>query len=248
MPNVLTADRITTYCDLRLPALLNANMRPSLTDALVRLADVRAPLPLKAGRVLYSELSQLSGIAVKHLRRAHGAILPLLAAMARARAQASKVRQSRSTLRPKTTAVATPIEPALALPARFDLALTQLLTLHGDSVWRLSWALRDRALRISHGTLKSWADGRTRPRGRKHWPHLRAIARRYGLAEDVLIERLSSRPPIAEDILASVPKAMREDMAWHLPVDFDRRPPEDQNKILDWIAQTFGSGNTDYRR
>ena len=106
MANVLSADRVTAYCALRLPTLLGADACSSLTEALVRLTDARAPLPLKAGRVLYSELSLLSGLAIKQLRPAHRAILPLLAAMARARAQPAKVRPPRSSPLPKTIVVA----------------------------------------------------------------------------------------------------------------------------------------------
>ena len=68
MPDVLSADRVTAYCTLRLPPLLDAQACPALTDALVGLADTRVPLPLKGGRVVYSELSLLSGLAIKQLR------------------------------------------------------------------------------------------------------------------------------------------------------------------------------------
>ena len=223
MPDVLSTDRVTAYCTLRLPPLLNADACPALTDALVGLADIRAPLPLKSGHVVYSELSLLSGLAIKQLRPAHGTILPLLAAMARARSRSAKVGAPRSGPQPKTTAIAVAAEPSFYLPPRFDHALAKLLTLHGDSAWRVAWALRDQGLPISGGTLKAWADGHTRPRGRKHWPHLVAIARRYGLAEDSLIARLSVHPPVAEAVLDAVPKAMRDTMAWHLPPDFDQR-------------------------
>ncbi len=248
MPDILSAARVTAYCTLRLPPLLDADACPPLTDALVGLTDTRAPLPLKGGRVVYSGLSLLSGLTIKQLRPAHGAILPLLAAMARARSRPAKVSAPRSGQQPKTAAIRVAAEPALDLPARFDLALTKLLALHGDSAWRVAWALRDQDLTISGGTLKAWADGRTRPRGRKHWPHLVAIARRYGLAEDSLMARLSVHPPVTEAVLASAPKAMRETMAWHLPPDFDQRSNENQTEILDWISQTLGSGSTDYRR
>lgn len=132
MPNFLTADRVTAYCALRLPSLLGADTCPPLTDALVRLTDARVLLPLKGGRVLYSDLSLLSGLAAKQLRPAHSAILPLLAAMARVRAQPEKTRPPRSSPPPKTTAVAEP-QSEVELPARFDMALNKLLALHGDS-------------------------------------------------------------------------------------------------------------------
>ena len=108
--------------------------------------------------------------------------------------------------------------------------------------------MRDQRLTISAGTIKAWADGRTRPRGRKHWPHLRAFAVRYGLAEDTLIERLSVLPPVPGKVQASVPKAVRDDLAWHLPADYGDRTQEAQGEILDWITRTLGSGSTDYRR
>ena len=37
-------------------------------------------------------------------------------------------------------------------------------------------------------------------------------------------------------------------MAWHLPVDFDKRPPKERREILDWVRKFIVSGATDYRR
>jgi hypothetical protein len=37
-------------------------------------------------------------------------------------------------------------------------------------------------------------------------------------------------------------------MAWHLPVDFDRRPAAEQQEILTWVRTVILCGGTDYRR
>ncbi len=247
-----TVRSITAYCALRLPKVISDEEdRSKLGDYLATLADPANPanpLPWKSGRVHYSALSLGSGLAVRRLRPAHAAILPLVAAMARARAVPRRVPKPHRRAAPVRLAPKIDGSPELDVPVRFDQALNKLLALHGDSAWRVAWALQAQGLNISGGTLKAWAGGRTRPRGRKHWPHLRAIAVRYGLPETILIERLSALPPVAEDLLTSMPKSMRADLAWHLPADFEDRPPEIQAEIMDWIAKTFGAGSTDYRR
>src|SRR5690606_10550115 len=42
--------------------------------------------------------------------------------------------------------------------------------------------------------------------------------------------------------------AERRRVAWHLPDDFDYRPREDQEEILNWVRTVVISGATDYRR
>lgn len=40
----------------------------------------------------------------------------------------------------------------------------------------------------------------------------------------------------------------RRRIAWHLPDDFDRSSPKEQEEILEWVRRVVVSGSTDYRR
>lgn len=247
MSNAVRSTRIAAYCALRLPSVVAEEHRQVLTDALVSLSDNATLLPFRHGRLIYSALSLSSGLDIATLRRAHTVLLPLVASVARARAAPVPSKIRRTSPRPRTTAIATQAPP-FELPARFDLALAKCLALHGDSAWRVAWALRDQGMMIGGGTLKAWASGRSRPRGGKHWPHLRAIAVRYGLAEGSLIERLSPLPSVTADVRGQVSRAVREDLAWHLPDDFETRNDSGKADIFTWLENTLGSGTTDYRR
>lgn len=127
-----TPRSIADYCALRLPTLMSdAKDRAALETYLGSLANQDTPLPWKSGSVHYSALSLTTGITIPRLRPAHAALPPLVAAIARAAPRPKSKPRRRASPVSMGPRIKTPEK--FYLPARFDLALVKLLTLHGDS-------------------------------------------------------------------------------------------------------------------
>lgn len=75
------------------------------------------------------------------------------------------------------------------------------------------------------------------------------IERRYRLPAGYFRKFMGNAPRAASGhALKDISASERRGLAWHLPEDFDRRPPEEQAQILDWVRTVIISGSTEYRR
>lgn len=136
------------------------------------------------------------------------------------------------------------------IPPDFPAALTLHLARHGDTSSHLHRALAAVGVSVEASTLRQWAIGNKVPRTVASLRVLEALERRYRLPLDYFKAKLppSHRAAYGHKLLAKMPKAERRRLAWHLPDDFDRRPPKEREEILDWVRNVIISGATDYRR
>jgi hypothetical protein len=120
---------------------------------------------------------------------------------------------------------------------------------HGDSAWHLHRSVVKPEEASNHKTFVTWLQGTKAPRSVLSFEILRRIERRYRLPEGYFKAKLAHptraasghRPP---DV---TPSQLRR-IAWHLPDDFDRRPHQEREQILQWVQDNIISGGTDYRR
>jgi len=139
--------------------------------------------------------------------------------------------------------------PVIDEPVTFCEALDLQMSRHGDTAWSLHRAIVDKGEIFDRSTLAAWRRGAKVPRSLESMEILGRIERRYRLPEGYFKAKLPhpSRSPTGHDI-AGISPSERRRIAWHLPDDFDRRPPKEQEQILEWVRRVVVSGSTDYRR
>ncbi|ACG78836.1 conserved hypothetical protein [Phenylobacterium zucineum HLK1] len=120
---------------------------------------------------------------------------------------------------------------------------------HGETVWHLARALLAQGLPVDYYTLKVWRLGRKEPATARSFEILAAIERRYRLPSGYFREKLLHRTRAVRGLHHVTPSdAERRRLAWHLPDDFDQRPPAEREEILAWVREVVVSGATEYRR
>ncbi|WP_414676687.1 hypothetical protein [Mesorhizobium sp.] len=134
-------------------------------------------------------------------------------------------------------------------PDAFTNALRLHIERHGDTCWYLYRAVARVDENFDRRTLLTWLQGIKAPRSVASFEILGRIERRYRLPEGYFKAKLDHPSRAAtghrpSDILPS----QRRRLAWHLPDDFDRRPPKEREEILEWVQRVIVSGGTDYRR
>ncbi len=134
-------------------------------------------------------------------------------------------------------------------PDSFPDAFKLHMERHGDTYWHLYRAVVKHGDRVSHKTFITWVKGTRTPRSVMSFEVLRRIERRYRLAPGYFKAKLSNlaRAATGHNPVGISPSERRR-IAWHLPDDFDRRSPSDQEKILEWVRRVIVTGSTDYRR
>lgn len=120
---------------------------------------------------------------------------------------------------------------------------------HGDSAWHLHRAVVKPDEASDHKTFVTWLQGTKAPRSVLSFEFLRRIERRYRLPEGYFKARLAhpTRAASGHRPTDITPSQLRR-IAWHLPDDFDRRPHQEREQILQWVQDNIISGGTDYRR
>lgn len=131
----------------------------------------------------------------------------------------------------------------------FARAFALLMQRHGETPAALARALALEGLEIDRGTLRLWVQGLKAPAHARSLAVLSGLERRWRLPAGYFRDLLPARG----HALRAAPAAIlsggeRRRLAWHLPEDFDGRPRDDQQTILDWVRRTFVSGATSYRR
>jgi len=132
----------------------------------------------------------------------------------------------------------------------FHEALALHIERHGETVWHLHKAIVRPRDRIDRKTIVHWVSGTKVPRSTSSHEILRRIEKRYRLPAGYFAAKLphTGRAANGHTKLDDMGPAERRRMAWHLPVDFDKRPPKERREILDWVRKFIVSGATDYRR
>jgi hypothetical protein len=130
----------------------------------------------------------------------------------------------------------------------FAQALNLHIRRHGDSVRHLFHAVARDDKATNHRTLMKWATGELVPRSVQSLEVLNRIEHRYRLPAGYFKHKL---PYLGRartgHVLEDFTPAERRRLAWHLPDDFNRRPPSEQDEILDWVNRVIIAGSTDYR-
>lgn len=130
----------------------------------------------------------------------------------------------------------------------FAEALNLQIQRHGDSVRHLYHAVARDDRATNHRTLMKWATGELAPRSIQSLEVLARIERRYRLPEGYFKAKLPYLGRArTRHVLDDFTPVERHRLAWHLPDDFNRRPPAEQDEILDWVNRVIISGSTDYR-
>jgi len=134
-------------------------------------------------------------------------------------------------------------------PPTFQEALKLHMQRHLDNCHHLARALTTANEGIEPATLTSWTSGRRQPQSVASLRLLGRIESRYQLPPGYFRAKLPhpSRASTGH-ALPGISASERRRIAWHLPDDFDRRPHEERERILEWVRTVVISGATDYRR
>lgn len=134
-------------------------------------------------------------------------------------------------------------------PSTFREALELHMRRHGDSYWHLHRAVVRDDERLDHSTIRHWLQGSKAPRSVASMEVLGRIERRYRLPAGYFKAKLPHQTRSASGhVLDDIAPAERRRLAWHLPDDFNTRPRQEQEEILEWVQRVIIRGSTDYRR
>lgn len=134
-------------------------------------------------------------------------------------------------------------------PACFAEALDLHMRRHGDNGKHLARALANGASHIDATTINMWRRGVKVPRASSSLAAMELIERRYRLPRGYFQGKLpNTNCCTSAGAIDGVSRAERRRLAWHLPVDFDRRQRQAREEILEWVQTVVISGSTDYRR
>lgn len=120
---------------------------------------------------------------------------------------------------------------------------------HKDSAKHLAKALAATACDVEATTIRMWRRGLKVPRTVSSLQALAHVEKRYRLPTGYFRAKL----PITDrctsaGTIPGTSRAEQRRLAWHLPVDFDRRPLREREEILEWVRRVVISGSTEYRR
>ncbi|MGO4404786.1 hypothetical protein AB4Z10_11050 [Bosea sp. RAF48] len=142
-----------------------------------------------------------------------------------------------------------PLWTVWAEPETFDAALRLHMARHRESIRRLHAALASSSAPPSLNTLAHWYRGASKPATAASFSALAAIERRYVLPQGYFAAKLPNQSAKVTQLgMVPLPQYERRRLAWHLPADFARRAPDEQQEILTWVRRVIISGSTEYRR
>ena len=131
-------------------------------------------------------------------------------------------------------------------PPAFREALELHMRRHGDSYWHLHRAVVRDEEKFDHSTIRHWLQGSKAPRSVSSMEVLGRIERRYRLPTGYFKAKLPHQTRSAlGHVLDDIAPAERRRLAWHLPDDFNTRPRQEQEEILEWVRRVIIRGSTD---
>lgn len=134
-------------------------------------------------------------------------------------------------------------------PGTFHESLALHMRRHGDTCWGLWRALIRPGETFERTTLRSWTAGRRTPRSAKSYEMLARIEEHYRLPAGHFRALLPhpARAVTGHKLVGIAPAEQRR-LAWHLPDDFNSRPPKERREIVEWVRAHIITGSTEYRR
>ncbi|WP_090709349.1 MULTISPECIES: hypothetical protein [unclassified Beijerinckia] len=134
-------------------------------------------------------------------------------------------------------------------PPSFPDALALHMRRHSDSAKHLARALASVAGQVDETTIQVWRRGLKTPNTTRSLDALAQIEKRYRLAAGYFQAKLpNASRSISVGTIAGISRDERRRLAWHLPLDFDRRSMREREEILQWVRNVVVSGSTEYRR
>ncbi len=134
-------------------------------------------------------------------------------------------------------------------PPSFPEALALHMRRHGDSCNHLHRAIIGPGDKTDRKTIQTWATGVKAPGTIESLSVLSKIERRYRLPDGYFQAKLDrTGRATARPAIAALTASERRKLAWHLPVDFSKRPKRDREEILAWVRSVIIEGATEYRR
>ncbi|HEV7323983.1 MAG TPA: hypothetical protein VGN91_02865 [Bosea sp. (in: a-proteobacteria)] len=134
-------------------------------------------------------------------------------------------------------------------PPTFREALALHMQRHGESYWHLHRAVVRADETLDLQTIRNWVLGTRAPVSVASMEILRRIERRYRLPEGYFHAKLPHQGRAARGHeLEGIDASERRRLAWHLPDNFNFLPPEERERIVEWVRRVIVSGATDYRR
>lgn len=251
---------VSAFCQARIAPIASPELCAGIASYLLGLLALRTPPPRRNGRLDWRAISSAcgaDGVFPGNLRRnvqvGLSVIEKWILKRPTAKKAASKYRSSRT--RDAAAELAT-LTPAIARfyseydPPTFREALEFQMQRHGETASFLHKHVVMPGDRFNATTLRAWLRGVKVPRGTLSVEILRRIEVRYGLEEGYLMMKHphQGRALIGHETGLFVGPAERRRMAWHLPDDFNYRPPEMQAEMVQWVRENIISRTTDYRR
>ena len=134
-------------------------------------------------------------------------------------------------------------------PPKFADALTLHMKRHSEGGRALHRAIVRPGETFDITTLYVWRRGEKEPQSSVAMAILARIEQRYRLPAGYFKAKLAhpGRATVGQQ-MPGISAAERRRIDWHLPDDFDQRPPREQEDILRWVRTVVVSGSTDYRR
>lgn len=134
-------------------------------------------------------------------------------------------------------------------PVSFTDALDLHMRRHKDSAKHLAKALAATGSHVDAATIRMWRRSLKVPRTVSSLETLAYIEKRYRLPTGYFRAKLPITDRcISAGTIPGTSRAEQRRLAWHLPVDFDRRPLREREEILEWVRRVVISGSTEYRR
>jgi hypothetical protein len=155
----------------------------------------------------------------------------------------------RARLRPPIAEFPEPVSGEWDDPPSFSEAIDLHIRRHRDSPKRLHRAITCEGDTFDWATIRSWRRGDKEPRSAASLEMLSRIEARYRLPSGYFRSKLSHKTRATTGMsLRGIRGSERRRLVWHLPDDFDRRPPAERQEILEWVRRVIISGSTEYRR
>lgn len=261
---------ISDFVKLRGPMVLAPRDVEKLRLHLVEVLHRNERLPARGQGLDWRAIADDCGIDAETLVRGRDVLRPGLEALRRELRKAPLIPPRSTTLATAPSATATrraqahaeaisrpgpaplpypaPIHPAEGTDP-FHVTLDRELTRNHERTMALCRELAAAGLPVEASTLRMWRIGQKAPVYADSLAVLAFLERRWGLEPGHFRRRLPHPARATKgQAMPGISSAERRRLAWHLPDDFDRLPPKDQEEIVEWVRRVVVTGATDYRR
>jgi len=128
--------------------------------------------------------------------------------------------------------------------AAFAKELARQLKIHGDTGRALLTSLAPDEAHAPN-MFDRWIKDGKRPRTPSSFKLLNKLEKRYQLPTDYFRLILLPETP-TEEVIGQIPSGQRQNARWHLPKNFDTRPPSERKTIVRWLEKNVLQGATEY--